>query len=178
MKQFGFVILLILISAISHGDAFGEKKDLPSLLSGRLAPKGNTETTAGKIDFKNEPTFIKSDSLSLQSEQRIFTYTGNVEVKHGDITMTCKILEGTYDEKNRIEEIVAKEEVLVTRGTTKARGGRAVYTTDSETIVLTENPELEDEGSVLTADRVIIYLAEDRSSAEGQVRVKLISRPE
>lgn len=178
MKYFYSFLLSLAITVNLMPQVYSQENELPSILSGKLSPKKNSEASLGTVNFEKDPTYIKSDSLSLQTEERVFTYTGNVEVQHGNITMTCKILEGKYNEKNRIEEIIAKENVVVTRGTTIARGGRAVYNAVDETIVLTENPELEDEGSVLTADRVIIYLAEDRSSAEGQVRVKLVSRPE
>jgi len=147
-------------------------------LVGKLATDQEQEKSAGKIDFKKEPTHIHSDTLTLRTDKRFFIYSGNVQVKHGDITMTCNLLEGSYDENNQIEEIIAKEDVVVTRGSTRATGGKAVFSNDEQTIVLTENPELEDDGSILTADRVIIFLAEDRSSAEGQVRVKLMSRSE
>ena len=128
------------------------------------------------IDVNSEPTYIKSDTLTLRSGERVFVYSGNVEVKQGDMTLTSKELEGSYDENNKIQKLIAKTDVLILKGETiRATGQHAVYTAGKETLVLTENPELTQEGSVLTADSITIFLNEDRSVAEGEVRVKVVN---
>lgn len=126
-------------------------------------------------DFNKLPTYIKSDNLVLHSAERVFVYTGNVEVKQGDMTLTSLELEGVYDEKNQIKTLVAKNNVVIVKGEgIRATGEVATYVAGPETLTLTENPELTQEGSVLTADKITIFLNEDRSTAEGQVRVKLV----
>lgn len=125
--------------------------------------------------FDKLPTYIKSDNLNLKSKERVFVYTGNVEVKQGDMTLTSDMLEGTYDENNRIKQLVAKQNVVILKGEIRAHGEKATYDAATEIVVLTENPELQQNGSVLTADLIKIFLKENRSSAEGAVRVKLVN---
>ena len=130
-------------------------------------------------DFSSAPTYIKSDSLALKSDERIFVYTGNVEVKQGDMILTADLLEGKYNKDNKIEQLVAKNNVLIVKGESiRANSERAVYESATETVVLTDNPELQQNGSVLTADAIKIFLKEDRSTAEGAVRVKVVNKEE
>jgi len=130
-------------------------------------------------DFGGAPTFISSDSLVLQSQARLLEYQGAVEVIHGDLNLKCDVLQVVYDENNKIEELIALKNVFITKGPNiRARGEKAVYEETEETLTLTENPELQQDGSVLTADLIRIFLAEDRSVAEGEVRVKLLNKDE
>ena len=129
-------------------------------------------------DLRDKPTYIKAERLSLDSRARVFTYASGVEVQQGDLTLTCDALQGKYTEKNQIETMVAGGNVVITKGPTiRATSQKAIYDAAAQTITLTESPELQESESVLTADTVKIFLQEDRSAAEGQVRVKVV-RPE
>lgn len=140
--------------------------------SSTSAALGGLQQNIGKL-----PTFIKADSLSLKSDSRTFTYSGNVEVSQGDMKMTAQTMEGNYDENNKIKQLMAKGNVLITKGPQiRATGERAIYDAATETVVLTENPELQQDGSILSADRIRVYLSENRSVGEGTVRVKLIQK--
>ena len=145
---------------------------------------GRTEQSV--VDIKNlftgtdtddkEPTYINSNSLSLKMDQRIFQYSGNVQVKRGDMTMTSDLLEGKYSENNELQELVARKNVVITKGDSmKAKCERAVYDARTHVVTLTDNPELEQNGSALSADAIKVFMDENRSVAEGQVRVKVIN---
>jgi lipopolysaccharide transport protein LptA len=100
-------------------------------------------------------------------------------VEQGDFTLTSDSLVGHYDEKNQIQDLVATGNVIIIRGdSVRATGERAEYLQATETITLTESPELQQDDSVLTADTIKIFLNEDRSTAEGNVRVKLVEDKE
>ena len=157
---------------------------------GKKAPKGvvqasqlsqapkqteKKDSVALDRDFGDLPTYIKSDTLTFKSKERNFVYSGNVEVTHGDMILTADSLEGNYSEKNEIQNLTAHKNVTIIKGEQmRATGEQAIYDKASETMVLTDNPELQQNGSVLTADRIRIFMKENRSVAEGQVRVKLI----
>jgi lipopolysaccharide transport protein LptA len=127
-------------------------------------------------DFNKAPTEISANSLTLRSKERKFEYNGSVVVKQGEMTLAADLLEGSYDEQNQIQQLIARNNVKITKGEKiKANSNRAVYKKASETIELTENPQIEQQGSVLTADKVTIFLKEDRSNAEGRVHVKLLN---
>ncbi|NDC36619.1 MAG: hypothetical protein EBZ48_01050 [Proteobacteria bacterium] len=124
---------------------------------------------------KDLPTYIKAEQLTVNNKERIFSYSGGVEVTQGDLVLTAQTLDGSYDEKNQIKELVARQNVVIVKGEgIHASGERAVYDRASEILLLTDNPELNQGGSILTADRIRIFLKENRSIAEGQVRVKVV----
>lgn len=123
----------------------------------------------------NEPVLIKSDTLNLDSKERIFTYRGNVHVVKGDLDITSDILVGKYSEKQELENILCRGNVVITRGPEmRATSNRAFYNVKAAKIDMTEEPELNRGGNVLAADKIIIYVDEDKSEAEGNVRVKVI----
>ncbi len=148
---------------------------LDTAVGGAPAPKG-LEAQLSSGDFKKAPTFITSASLTVKSDKRVFVYTGGVVVKQGDMTLTCEELEGRYTENNQIDELIAKRNILITKGPTiRATGQKGVYTASTGTLVLTDNPSLEQNGSTLSADVIRVFMHEDRSVAEGDVRMKLIN---
>ena len=51
----------------------------------------------------NVPLFIKSDTVTLDSKERVFTYRGNVEVTRDDLIITSDIMTGRYDQQNRMQ---------------------------------------------------------------------------
>ncbi len=125
------------------------------------------------------PVFIQSDTLSLNSKERIFTYKGNVKIKRADVEITTDIMVGKYAENQELETIVCQGNVVVTRPPeTRATSNRAFYNLKSGKIELTENPELARGSNVLVADKIIMYVDEDKSEAEGNVRVKVIKTDE
>ena len=122
-----------------------------------------------------DPVFIQSDNLSLNSKDRIFIYSGNVKVKRADVEITTDKMVGKYAENQELETIVCQGNVVVTRPPeTRATSNRAFYNLKSGKIELTENPELARGSNVLVADKIIMYVDEDKSEAEGNVRVKVI----
>ncbi len=120
------------------------------------------------------PLNIKSDTLDLNSKERLFVYKGNVELTRDDMKVTSKRLEGRYDSENRMETVLCIGDVVITKGPSiKATSNRALYKVASSIVELTEGPELYRDGNVLVADKVTIFLNEERSEAEGNVRVKV-----
>lgn len=135
------------------------------------------EKSEFSMQVGNVPTYIKSDKLSLKSAEQIFTYSGNVNIIHGDLRISCGELEGHYSDNNEIETMIAQKNVVILKGNT-IRGvcQKAVYSKKTGTIVLSENPELQQNGSVLSADAITLNLETNKSDAQGNVRVKLIKQ--
>jgi lipopolysaccharide transport protein LptA len=140
---------------------------------------GSLQGLVGKSKGQSDsPVYIKSDTLDLNSKSRIFSYRGNVEVKRDDLIITAKVIDGYYTADNKIEKMIAKDNVVVTRGEgLRSVSNRAIYKVDANIIELTEKPELFKDGSVLAADKITIYVKEDRSEAEGNVRVRVVKQP-
>jgi lipopolysaccharide transport protein LptA len=142
--------------------------------------RGSTSAPAwDDLSSPNVPTVITSKTVSLNSSKKTFIYEGNVSLVKDDLKMNSNKLIGKYNDSQGIDELTALEKVVITKGTQiKARSNKAVYDKKTETMILTENPEVTQEESILTADVVRIFLKENRSLAEGNVRVKLIQKNE
>jgi len=171
-------------SSPNNSDASSEKPEKHED-SGDKAKKDSGGGNSLKQVLQESPTseggplYIKSDTLELNSKDHIFTYKGNVEVVRDDVTITADIVEGKYDDKNQLQTILCRQNVVITKGESmRSTANRAVYHVASATIELTEGPELYREGNALAADKVTMYINEDRSEAEGNVRVKVIKSDE
>ena len=125
--------------------------------------------------FGKLPTNITSDSLTFNAKDRVFSYVGNVQVTQGDMRLTSKILEGTYSEKNELLKLVAKGDVFISKQDIQATGQIASYDAVAAIVTLTENPQLQQKESILRADKIKIFLNENRSQAEGDVRVTFVN---
>lgn len=152
----------------------------PNLLSAeQTAEKGSTsmlDEAAFDTSFSKLPTNITSDTLTLNNKTRIFVYRGNVTVLQGDMKLISKTLEGTYSDKNQIQKLVAKGDVEITKQDIKATSQVALYDAVEATMTLTDNPQLQQGESMLTADKIKVFLNENRSQAEGSVRVTLVQQ--
>ena len=127
---------------------------------------------------RKAPTYISAERLTVDNNKRTFSYEGGVEVIQDDMILVSDSLSGNYSEKREIQRMVALGNVMVTKGETiRASGNRADYDATRGTLVLSESPELQQNGSILSADRVTIYIQQNRSEAEGNVRVKMAERP-
>jgi lipopolysaccharide export system protein LptA len=128
--------------------------------------------------FAKAPTNIKSDSLTINAKDRVFVYKGNVEVTQGDMMLISKTLEGFYTENNQIQKLIAKGDVVITKQDIKATSQQAIYDAPSAVVTLTDNPQLQQKESILIADRIKVFLNENRSQAEGSVRVTVVNDKE
>lgn len=141
-------------------------------------PDGNAIQSMKKAHNSKEPITIDANQLSLDTEARTFQYKGSVKVVQGDLTLLADQMDGQYTEDNQITSITAVGNVDITKGPDiKAMSEKAVYDAQAKIVTLTENPQLTQKGSTLSADTVKVYLLENRSTAEGSVKVK-VNNPE
>ena len=123
----------------------------------------------------DKPIFISADTLELAADKKQFTYKGNVTVAQGDTTLSAETVTGKYGENSKIKEVVCEKNVTITKGEgMRATSDKAVYIVDSGVIELTKSPEVVHSGNALSADRITIFIDEDRSEADGNVRVRVV----
>lgn len=174
IRNFSLIVVLTCILALPAQLAAESVKNNKSSQK-NISSKGPVDPKIfDKSQFKDAPTEITSDSLSLDSKERVFRYSGHVKVVHGDMILTSDELEGIYNEQNKIDKLIAKKNVTILKGDNiKATGGRAEYYASAEVMTLSESPEIEQNGSALTADTIKLFMNDNRSEAIGQVRVKV-----
>jgi lipopolysaccharide export system protein LptA len=130
---------------------------------------------------KKEPIEITSDKMVAYNEKKMVVFSGNAVVKQGDVELKCdnlilyykkeagkkekvvsKEVEGTGD----LDKIEAKGNVNVTKKKWNATSEEAVYYQDSGQIIMTGNPILHEDKSVIKGCKVTIYMNEDRGVVE------------
>jgi lipopolysaccharide transport protein LptA len=150
-----------------------------TLISPSFAEKQTKEHTTERAMLNHNsrsgsPIFVKSDSLSVNALDRVFKYKDNVQIDQDDLRITANQVTGKYNENNQIETIICEGSVVITKGEQmRANSELAVYDVKTGIVDLTEGPEISQDGNVLTADKVLIYVDEDKSEAQGNVQVKV-----
>lgn len=166
------LVTILSLTPCTHGQQNGssvEALDSTSFLG---------DTASMQNNLGNLPTTITAESLTLKTKERKFIYQGNVHVSQGEMQLTCKEIEGMYSDKNEITSIQATGDVRITKADMEATSQRALYNAVAASVELTDNPQLKQGESILTADVITIFLAENRSSAEGNVRVTFVKQEE
>jgi lipopolysaccharide export system protein LptA len=129
----------------------------------------------GSSQKRDEPVYVTSDKLDIDTQKREFIYSGNVKVVQGDVTINAQEMIGNYGADDKIERIVAKKNVTIVKAPDmRATSQSAIYQAKTGIVTLTENPHLFQGGNDLAADKITIDLNTNKSSAEGQVRMKVI----
>jgi lipopolysaccharide export system protein LptA len=168
MKRIPALTLLALI-LLSSSPLAAQDKPVGATTTAPLLDQKAFDDSFGKL-----PTNVTADSLSFNPKTRVFAYQGNVIVTQGDLKLTSKTLEGNYSETNQLQKLIARGDVVITKQDINASGQTATYDAVAGIVILTDNPQLAQNQSILTADRIKIFINENRSQAEGDVRVTFV----
>ncbi len=155
-----------------------------------LAPGASGQTLKKAFgDSQGQPIVIKSDSLEFDHQRKRVTFSGNVDAKREDWNILCQKMVVYYGEKSKessqkesmkIEKIVAKGDVRITResgGLVTAQ--EATYYWDEERVVLTGKPVVQQGDDFVEGTVVTLLLKENRSLVEGSgdTRVRAVISP-
>lgn len=121
------------------------------------------------VEGRDQPIAVRSDKLEFSYRDRLLTYTGDVVVTQGDLTLRADTLQATIsaDGTDRLETITALGAVEVSQGNRTASGGRAVFNQRLRTVELSQDAVLTEGPNKISGDRVTVYLDEERSVVEG-----------
>lgn len=132
---------------------------------------GSVADVAGKLRLTNlpAPVTVSAGRMEFDYDDGLLLYTGNVEVDHAGMQLKAKELSIEFEPgaKKALRKMVAKGNVVVTRGEERATGGLALYDPAKATVTLSENAKLTSGPNSIEGPRVIIYLDERRASVEG-----------
>jgi lipopolysaccharide transport protein LptA len=149
-----------------------------------FAPGANGQTLKKALgDSQGQPIVIKSNSLEFDHQHKRVTFSGNVDAKGEDWTILCqkmivyygeKSKESTQKESMKIEKIVAKGDVRITRQSGGlATAEEATYYWDEERVVLTGKPVVQQGDDFVEGTMVTLLLKENKSLVEGSGDTKV-----
>ena len=134
-----------------------------------------------KSKKSKEPIEITSDRMRSENGGVKIVFSGNVVSYKGDLKITSDIMEiYNTEDKKETDEIVAIGNVVITRGTKRAIGDRAVYLDKLQKIILTGTPYATawEEGNMIEGREMIFLLEKDRFVVNQRVRMKIYPKDE
>ncbi len=140
---------------------------------------GQTALTKHIDPNEKDPIEVTSDRMRSESSGEKIIFSGNVIGRWGDLEIISDVLE-IYNSKdqNEAEEIIAIGNVIITRGSKKAKGDRAVYIDKVQKIIMTGSPKaVAWEGKNRIEGREMIFLLKtDRFVVNDRVRMKIFPK--
>lgn len=156
-----------------------------SLLCGLLL--GAAPLTLSAQDTANLPVHVSADSAQMDDRQGIGTYTGNVVVQRGNMTLYADRIT-IHAPERRLERMVAEgnpvraESPDMNNQPRVATGMRMEYRFADETLLLLRNARVQTATEDARGDRITYDLAQDIIRIEGtpgeRVQITIQPRPE
>lgn len=137
---------------------------------------GGTALSMGAMKVTaDQPVEVTSDELQVDQTANTATFKGNVIVIQGDMRLSSNSVLVEYGPsepggRSRIQKMTATGEVIMTSPTESAEGREAVYTVADRTLVMTGDVVVTQGPSVITGQRMVVYLDTDTAVMEGRVR--------
>ena len=140
------------------------------------APSLAEDKTAANTD---QPITITSNNMEARKKENLVIFRGDVVAQQKDYTLYSRELHVYYADGQEIKEMIATGDVRIVQSDKVATGEKAVYTKVNRAVVLTGNPQVEQDCDVVKGEKIIMYLDEDKSVVEGSGdnRVKVIMHP-
>ncbi len=119
-------------------------------------------------DGNRKDISFTADELLIDSNAKLITLSGKVNIELGDFRIDCTRMLINYTEMTSdngteigsdVSKIIALGNVIITRTTgEKATSERAEYLKNEEKIILTDNPVIESGSSTIEGCNIIIHL--------------------
>lgn len=125
----------------------------------REVEKGRKETV---------PVFTTSDKIVYSDANRTAHYEGNVKVKQGTDQIDAAVADALMDADHKLVQLTASNNVVMTQPMRRATGDQVVYTTASDTAVLTGNlamVEDREREAVTKSSKLTLHLRDARIEA-------------
>jgi lipopolysaccharide export system protein LptA len=154
----------------------GDPGPVPGKGTGKPAPK-----STGRGPRSNAPIVIDADRMEASKRDGLVIFTGNVVAKQDNSVQTADRMEVYLDDKGeRVLRIVSTGNVkIVTEDCRTGTARRAEYYDDDQRLLLIGDAKVWQEENVVTGDRIVLFLADDRSTVDSgsQGRVKSVFYP-
>jgi lipopolysaccharide export system protein LptA len=189
MRSAALVLLLLAaLGATAAPLAAQTKAPAPAPKSGTppaAAPKPSAtksgEKGSGAGPRSNAPIVIDADRMEAFKKDGLVVFSGNVIAKQENSVQTADRMEVYLDDKGeRVLRIISTGNVkIVTEDCRTGTAKRAEYYDDDQKLLLIGDAKVWQEDNVVTGERMVMYLADDRSEAESgpQGRVKSVFYP-
>lgn len=110
-----------------------------------------------------KPIDVDADVFEVSGKEKRGLFRGNVVARQGDVTIRASRVEAFYSKTlSAIVKAVADGGVTVTTGAKVGKADKAEFNNEQRTIVLTGEPRLWEEGSVLEGRQIVFHVDDGR----------------
>jgi lipopolysaccharide export system protein LptA len=121
------------------------------------------------------PVEVAADQFTVNNADGTAIFTGNVEVKQGEMTLTAAEVRVQYTaDQTDIDKLIATGGVTITNLADSAVADEAVYTVVTGVIVLTGGVRLVQGGSTLQGQKLTVNLKDGSGVMEGRVTTTFV----
>jgi lipopolysaccharide export system protein LptA len=133
---------------------------------------------AGDSDAAVAPgtTVINSDELRMDQLGKTAVFTGNVVVIGNNFNMKCEEMTVFFTNDSKIDNIVAKGNVVIVQPGRITHCGQAQYFRDEDKFVLTDQPDILDNQNEIQAPKITIYRTKQTMVTEGRTTTKILDK--
>ena len=167
--KFPLLLAVLLLAAASCAHAQTPATDTDS---GALPVPAPDSDVAAETPAAGQ-TVITSDELQMDEVTHIAVFTGNVETVGTNFNMKCQEMTVNFDKAGKIDNIVAKGNVVIVQPGRITHCGQAIYYHDEDKFVLTDQPIINDNGKTIAAPKITIYRTRQSLYTEGKSRVTI-----
>jgi lipopolysaccharide export system protein LptA len=121
-------------------------------------------------------TVINSDELRMDQVGKTAIFTGNVVVIGNNFNMKCEEMTVFFTNDSKIDNIVAKGNVVIVQPGRITHCGQAQYFHDEDKFVLTDQPDILDNQNEIQAPKITIYRTKQTLVTEGRTTTKIIDK--
>ncbi len=110
-----------------------------------------------------QPIDIDADVFEVDGRVKKGTFRGRVIARQGDVRLMADQIEAEYSKNaNGIVKAIAQGQVTVTSGAKVGKASKAEFNNDQRTIVLSGDPRLWEEGTVLEGREIVFHVDDGR----------------
>lgn len=142
-------------------------------------------TSAPAIEFfaaadRDQPLEITSHQLEVFQEQQKSVFIGDVVAEQGQMVLYTDRLTVIFDGQNDVRRIEADGAVRLEDPLRNARGDKAVFDRDEDTLVLSGNAEVVQGDNRISGDEITLFIGQNRSlvRSKDSGRVRAVILPE
>jgi lipopolysaccharide export system protein LptA len=144
------------------------------------------KATESEKSDKKEPIEVTADRMRSENKGDKIIFSGNVVATWGAMEITCDVMEvyntpkkeGQKEEKSSADQVIAIGHVIMTKGTRKAKGDKAIYYDKTQQVVLTGSPNATawEGDNQIEGKEMVFLLEEDRFLVKERVKMRLYSK--
>lgn len=130
---------------------------------------------------ESQPVEITSNQLEVDQAAGTAIFTGDVVVVQGELRLSSERVEAVYSQtaeggQGGISSIHATGNVVIASGSIGVQAKEAVYSMESDQIVMTGDVVVTQQGSTITGQKLVVNVGAGTGRMEGRVRTVLETR--